>query len=34
MPTGSIINAKIGKGGHLGAYLGMQQIARLPRKEI
>lgn len=34
MATGSIIHATIGKGGYLGAYLGMQQVARLPRKEL
>ena len=34
MPTGSTINVTIGKGGYLGAYLGMKHIASLPRKEI
>lgn len=32
-PTGSKINVKIGKGGYLGAYLGMQNIARMPKRQ-
>lgn len=34
MPVGAKININIGKGGYLGAYLGMQNIAQMPRKKI
>ena len=34
MPVGAKININIGKGGYLGAYLGMQNIAHMPRKKI